>query len=232
MRKSAKSTVPPHDGGWLVLAAWPPELAHLRARLPHLPPRVRQRLTLASVGVGLVESGIATARLLDQHRPSAVLLIGTAGVYPGQSAELVPGGAAIAGCIRLLPRISSYEHAYLPAIVPTLAKSTPSLVRGLRRAAGLPCVDIACPMGITASVAGASVAAKLSGCALENLEAFAVARAAAKAKIPFAAILGIANHVGPSGQREWQRHAKSAAERACQAVLDGLTKNFTTETRS
>ncbi len=230
MSKATTCTAETTPGCWLVLSAWPPELAHLQASLSPLPRHARQRLTLASVGVGLVESGIAAARLIDRHQPSAVLLLGTAGVYPGQSAGLVLDSAAIAGRIRLLPRISSGEHAYLPAIVPTEAKSTPALVRGLRNAAGLPCVDVACPLGITATAAAAKVAAKLSGCALENLEAFAVARAAVVAKIPFAAILGIANHVGPGGHHEWQRHAKSAAQRACQAVLAALEKGFTTDT--
>lgn len=188
----------------------------------HLPKRVQERATLACVGVGLVEAAIATARLIDKHHPSAVLLVGTAGVYPRQPAELELDMAAIAGRIRLLPQILPGKHAYLPAVVPTEARSTPALVRALRKAAELPTADVACPLGITATAAAASAAAKLSGCVLENLEAFAVARAAALAKVPFAAILGIANHVGPSGHREWERHAKSAAQSACQAVCAAL----------
>ena len=223
MSKATTHTAATNLGGWLVLAAWPPELAHLRASLPDLPERVQQRVTLACVGVGLVEAGIATARLIDRHQPSAVLLVGTAGVYPGQPAKFALGSAAVAVRIRLLPQILPGKHAYLPAVVPTEARSTPALVRALRKvAAELPTADVACPLGITATAAAASSAAKLSGCALENLEAFAVARAAALAKLPFAAILGIANHVGPSGHREWEGHAKSAAQSACQAVLVAL----------
>lgn len=214
------------DGSWLVLAAWSPELAHLRARLPDLPAHMRRRVTLATVGVGLVEASIATARLLDEHQPNAVLLIGSAGVYPGQAAELVLTSAAIAERIRLLPQILPGKHAFLPAIVPTEAKSSPALARVLHKATGLPSVDVACPLGITATAKAAASAAKLSGCALENLEAFAVARAAAVAKVPFAAILGIANHVGPGGHGEWERHAKAAAESACRGGLVAMESVF------
>jgi purine-nucleoside phosphorylase len=207
---------------WLVLAAWPPELAHLRASLPRLPASVRQRVVLGCVGVGMIEAGVAAERLIDEHQPSAVLLVGTAGVYPGQSTELALDGVAIAGRIRLLPQILPGNHAYLPAIVPTEARSTPALATALRKATDLPCADVACPLGITATARAARSAAELSGCALENLEAFAVARAAAAAKVPFAAILGIANHVGPSGHRQWESHAKQAAKNACQAVVEAL----------
>ena len=210
------------DGPWLVLAAWPPELAHLHTRLLDFPAHMRRRVTLATVGVGLVEAGIATARLLDAHQPSTVVLVGTAGVYPGQAANLVLASAAIAGRIRLLPQILPGKHAFLPAIVPTEAKASPALVRTLRKNTGLPSADVACPLGITATTKAATTAAELSGCALENLEAFAVARAAAVAKVPFAAILGIANHVGPKGHGEWKNHAKAAAESACQGVLESL----------
>ena len=217
------------NGPWLVLAAWPPELAFLRKRLADLPARMRQRMTLATVGVGLVEAGIASARILDKHQPCAVLLVGTAGVYPGQAAGLPLERAVIAGRIRLLPQILPGQHAFLPAIVPAQARSTPALARTLRKATGLPSADVACPLGITATTKSATTAAELSGCALENLEAFAVARAAAVAKLPFAAILGIANHVGPRGHREWERHAKAAAQSACQGVLAALKEIFTTE---
>jgi nucleoside phosphorylase len=215
-----------NDGRWLVLAAWPPELAYLDASLPELPTRVQQRIVLASVGVGMVEAGIATTQLLARNQPDFVLLVGTAGVYPGQTLAL--DQAAIAQRVRLLPQILPGKHAYLPAIVPTEVRSSPTLVRALRKAAHLPCADVACPLGITATKRAAIAGSKLSGCALENLEAFAVARAAAVAKIPFAAVLGIANHVGPNGHREWKQHAKAAAESACRAVIAGL-RSLTTE---
>jgi nucleoside phosphorylase len=212
------------DGRWLVVCAWRPEMAHLRARLPDLPAHVRRRVILATIGVGLVEAAIATAHLLAKHRPDAVLLVGTAGVYPGNHPGLALGNAAGVRRIRLLPPILAGRHAFLPAIVATESRASPALASALCLATGLPRGDVACPLAITASAKAAAAAAKLSGCALENLEAFAVARAAATAGVPFAAILGIANHVGPAGHREWKEHARAAAAVACQAVLEFLAK--------
>ena len=207
------------DGRWLVVSAWRPELAHLRARLLDLPARVRRRVILSTIGVGLVEAAIATTHLLVKHRPDAVLLVGTAGVYPGHRPALALGNAAVARRIRLLPPILAGGHAFLPARVATESRASPALARTLCLATGLPRGDIACPLAITASAKAGTAAAQLSGCALENLEAFAVARAAATAGIPFAAILGIANHVGPAGHREWKANARAAAAAACDALL-------------
>ena len=219
MRKAGSHLSETNEGRWLILAAWPPELARLRAGLPKLPARVRRKMTLAAVGVGLVEAGIGATRLLIEQRPTAVLLVGSAGVYPGFGQEFPPAGAAVVDKIRLLPEILPGKHAILPAIVPAEAKSSPPLVRALCKASGLPRSAVACPLAITASTRAAAAAAKLSGCALENLEAFAVARAAAAAGVPFAAVLGIANHVGPQGHREWKLNAARAAAAACDAVL-------------
>jgi nucleoside phosphorylase len=179
---------------------------------------------LKSVGVGLVEASIGASRLIAEHSPDAILLVGTAGVYPEFSAELALGTAVVADKIALLPEVLPGRHAFLPAILPSSEKSSRALVHALRKFTALPCADIACPLGITATTKAAAAAGKLSGCALENLEAFAVARAAAVAKIPFAAVLGIANHVGPAGHREWKKHAKKAAAAACRAILALLEK--------
>jgi nucleoside phosphorylase len=211
-----------HADGWLVVAAFAPELAFLEAALPQLPARIRRRLRLATLGVGLVEAGIGASRLLAEARPRAIVLVGTAGVYPAWSSRLAVGQAVVINKTKLLPEILPGENAYLPAVIPRQERSSPTLSRALRKATGLAQADVACPLAITRSRKAAKAAATLSGCALENLEAFAVARAAARARIPFAAVLGIANCVGPDGHREWKKHAKLAAESACRAVLDTL----------
>ena len=199
---------------WLVVSAWPPELAPLRAVLPP-----RRGLTLASVGVGLVEAAANTARLLAEQRPDRLVLVGTAGVYPGHRRAFPLGAAAVVDEMILLPAILPGEHSYLPDLVPSRVRADSALVKALLRATRLPAAAVACPLAITASTRAAKTAARRSGCALENLEAFAVARAAAAAKVPFAAILGVANQVGPEGHREWQRHARQAAAAACAALL-------------
>jgi len=210
---------PPRAHRWLIVSAWPPELARLRARLRALPARVRAQVALARVGVGLVEAGVGTSNLLAKRRPAALLLVGTAGVYPGHARHLPVGAAAVVDQMSLLPEPSPSGAGLLPPAMATRRHSSLALTRALLGATGLPAVDLACPLAITVGARAAAAAAKRSGAALENLEAFAVATAAATAGVPFAAVLGIANRVGPAGHREWQRHGPSAAAAACDAVL-------------
>ena len=205
---------------WLVVAAWAPELGHLRAGLAGLPSSTRKRVTLETVGVGLVEAATGGARLLGRHAPDGVLLVVTAGCYPRHSQAFAIGSAAICRQIRLLPPVLGRQHGFLPSIIPTQERCSTALVRVLRKATVLPMADVACPLSITASKKAATAAAELSGCALENLEAFSVARAATAAGIPFAAVLGIANQVGPAAHAEWKKYGPAAAAAACQAVLD------------
>jgi nucleoside phosphorylase len=179
---------------------------------------------LRSIGVGLVEASAGAARLLELLRPRTVILVGTAGLYPGSMAGFSVGTAAVAGEIVLLPQILPGRDAYLPEIVPSRQRTTARLVRVLCKATSLPVARVANPVAITASRRAAKAAAKRSACALENLEAFAFARAAASVKIPFAVVLGVANHVGPSSHREWKKNAAAAAAAACDAVLAYIAK--------
>ncbi len=210
------------QGPWLVISAWPPELAAIRAAWPRLPRDRRRKLVLAAVGVGLVEAAIETTRLLHDRRPAGVLLVGTAGVYPGRRHELPVGSAAAIGATLLLPQAPRGLSVALPALVPDRVQASAALLRALVRATALPTAEVACPLAITTNERGARAAARLSGCDLENLEAFAVARAAAAAGVPFAGILGISNTVGPDGHRQWRRHGAAAAAAAAAAALDFL----------
>jgi futalosine hydrolase len=209
------------DGRLCIVSAWPPELAALEERLQA---RLRRRLCLGAVGVGLVEAAAGTARLLGEQRPAALLLVGTAGVYPGYQRDLPPGTVAAIDEMVLLPSALPAKDAYLPDIVPSRVRSSAALRRALCDRGHLPSADVACPLAITASAKAAAAAARVSGCALENLEAFAVARAAALAGIPFAAVLGVSNHVGPDGHRQWRANARRAAAAACESILAFLSK--------
>jgi len=73
---------------------------------------------------------------------------------------------------------------------------------------------VACPLAITRTAALARRIAA-TGAALENLEAFAVARAAAAARLPFAAVLGVSNIVGPRAHAEWRANHLAASRAAC-----------------
>lgn len=180
----------------------------------------------AVVGVGLCEAAAGAARLIERQRPRAVVLVGTAGLYPGadkdRGSALAVGKVALARSFHLASEAVAREAAYLPEPLPAQVDSTPQLLQELIAATGLSVADVACPIGITRTTALAQQLRKSTGAALENLEGFAVARAAAAAGVPFVAVLGIANIVGPEAHAQWRTHGATAAAAACSAIRTWL----------
>ncbi|MGD0838200.1 MAG: hypothetical protein ABSB49_16305 [Polyangia bacterium] len=219
-----KTTPAPPYPAWLVVSAWSPELATLRRALRSASgARVRHRLTVATIGVGLVEASVGTTRLLTQLRPQAVIMVGSAGVYPGGPAFQVGEAVAVDEAV-LLAQTLPGRHAYLPSLVPARARTTPRLTQAISKAAALAVASVANPLAITRSPQAAAFAARRSQCALENLETFALARAAKRLGVPCAVVLGIANTVGPAAHRQWRENAAGAASAACRAVLSFLDR--------
>ena len=70
------------------------------------------------VGIGLVEAALGAARAIDVHRPSEVVLLGTAGAYPGSGLEIgdvVVGGEILLGAasgdlVEGMPRKIASRH--------------------------------------------------------------------------------------------------------------------------
>jgi futalosine hydrolase len=232
-------------GPLLIVAAWAPELRALgrvfsqgKSRAPAAAGRTATgalsavRVSGAApvravVGVGLCEAAAGTARLIERHHPRAIVLVGTAGLYPGSekaAPKLAIGAVALGRTFHLASDAVARQTAYLPEPLPAQATSAPDLLQDLIAATGLPVADVACPVGITRAAPVAQLLRKTTGAALENLEAFAVARAAAAAGVPFIAILGIANDVGPEGNAQWRAHGTAAAAAACSAVRTWLAK--------
>jgi len=71
---------------WLVLAAWPPELAELRRLLMRMP--THRHVTARAAGVGLVEAAIGATAAIAKVKPDAVMFVGTAGRYPARRPDL------------------------------------------------------------------------------------------------------------------------------------------------
>ncbi len=197
----------------LVVSAWEPELAPLRRRLPARP----RGLRLEPIGVGLVEAAAGAARAIARHRPAVVLFVGTAGVYRSARRRYAIGSAVVADRLRLASLAVARGDAYLPQPLPAEARTTPAL-RDELAGADLALADVACPLGITGSRGAATRLAATSGAALENLEAFAAARACATAALPFAAVLGVTNEVGPDAHAQWKANAAAACDAAAAAV--------------
>jgi nucleoside phosphorylase len=207
--------------GTLVLSAWEPELAPLRRLL-----RTRvghdNDVALAAVGVGTVDAAVGATLAIARMNPRRVIFVGTAGVYPASARALPIGTAALAGELRLVSTAALRGDAYTPAPLVSTAETTPALRERMERTSEPPPVaTVACPVAITQTAALARRIAA-TGAALENLEAFAVARAATAARRPFAAVLGISNVVGPRAHAEWRANHQAASRAACHVVWTWL----------
>lgn len=183
----------------LVLAAVAEELGSLPGR---------------TVGVGPVVAAATAAHLLTELRPDAVVLIGTAGSYRGGPPV---GQACAARRVGLADGAATMGLGYVPRPPSPLPCDPRLLAR-----ANLPVVDVLNTGAITTDPV---LAGRLAdGWQVEHLEAFGVAAACAAARVPFVALLGIANQVGPDAHAQWLTHrnaAQDAAREAAAALIGG-----------
>ena len=201
----------------LILAAWAPELAVLRRFFRGAGRDFRGWVELGVVGVGLVEAAAGAAEAIARHNPRFVILVGTAGVF---RAGKLTGAVAVSEM-----RIGFLEPANaaeMPAPMPQSALPSGRLTASIARAGRLSKATVACPLAVTRGAAHARRMKVVTDTDLENLESFAVARAALRARVPFAAVLGVANTVGPQGFGQWRDNGAAAAAQACLAVATWL----------
>ncbi len=98
---------------WLVLAAWPPELAELRRLIKRRRPAT-VTLVARAAGVGLVEAAIGATAAIAEVSPDAVMFIGTAGIYSGRRPDLALAGVVAARRLVLSADGVATGDAYLP----------------------------------------------------------------------------------------------------------------------
>jgi purine-nucleoside phosphorylase len=181
----------------------------------------RGQLTLATVGVGGVDAAIGAAQAIALARPKRVVFVGTAGAYRRGQATPPIGSAVIADRVCLVSTAVVRRDGYLPAPMVTEAMTSPILAAALGAVAPdlVPSGTVACPLAITRTAMLGRLIAQATGATLENLEAFAVIRAATMAGIEAtAAVLGVANRVGPRAHPEWQANHLAASRAACKIV--------------
>jgi nucleoside phosphorylase len=167
-----------------------------------------------ALGVGPVVSAARMARVLAVDRPDAVVFIGTAGAYVGGPAV---GGAVQARRFGLADGAAAMGLGYTPR--------PPAPVRADLRV--LP--DVALPLADVLTVGAVStdplLASRLSDdWQVEHLETFGAAWACQDAGVPFTAVLGIANRVGPDAHVEWLTHRVAAQDAAREAVRAALER--------
>ncbi len=163
------------------------------------------------LGMGAVGAGVRSASLLAERRPEHVVLVGTCGAYAGGP----PLGTAVASRrLGLSWGVAALGLGYVP-LAPSPLQADPDLL-GALEAGGCAPVDVLTVGAITTDRA---LAARLGdGWGVEHLEAFAVATACQQAGVPFVAVLGVANEVGPKAHQQWLTHRDKALQVAQQAA--------------
>jgi len=197
----------------------------VRGRQSQPAPHATSKQVVARVaGIGLVEAAIGATAAIAEVKPDAVMFVGTAGSYPGRRPDLALAGVVAARRLVLSSDGVATGDAYFPPALPATQETTVAL-RRIAAAAGLLMADVACPLAITSRPVPVGRGSQSPACDVENLEAFAVARAAVAGRLPFAAILGISNAVGPSAHAAWKRNATRAAAAACRAALEVIERS-------
>lgn len=175
----------------LLLSAFAPELGPLAGAPP-------AGWETATVGVGAVTAAAATARLLFERQPEAVVFLGTCGRYDERLAvfECLWASEAIATSLEEVR-----GGAYRPGI--ERARWVATLEGPLPRHA------VAVPPAITSTQEGA---ASLSAVApVEHLELTGVFAACHLAGVPCGGALVVVNDVGPQAQAQWStNHAEGS----------------------
>jgi nucleoside phosphorylase len=158
-----------------------------------------------TVGIGPVAAAARTAAILAERRPDGVVLIGTCGSYRGGPAI---HAAIVADRVGLAFGVAAMGLGYVPR-APAPIACAPALTDRLDapRASVLTCGAVTTDPVLAERLA--------DGWQCEHLEAFGVAHACQAAGVPFAAVLGVANAVGPDAHVEWlaNREAAQAAAR-------------------
>jgi nucleoside phosphorylase len=204
----------------LILAAFAPEIAALRKLFgERLRGQVAElEVVCAVVGVGLPNASAATTAQVIEHRPRAVVLIGTAGVYPPHVHAI--GEGVVIDRVLLVDPVEIEARAAIPAPMARSIDCHPDIASSL--ASGGPTAALSNPLSVTTDDGLARLLAAADGGALESLEAFGVANACALQGVSFGCVVGVSNRVGKNGRAEWRANHESAARAACEIVIRWL----------
>ena len=163
------------------------------------------------VGVGPIVAATRTATLLVERQPRHVVLIGTGGAYPN-GPDI--GSAIAASQVGMSYGVAAMGLGYIPR-APGYVECSEELLNQI----DLPRHNVLTANAVTTDPV---LAERLSdGWTVEHLEAFGVAWACQMAGVPFTAVLGIANKVGPDAHTEWLTH-RDDAQKAAQKGIEQL----------
>jgi nucleoside phosphorylase len=200
----------------VVVAAFAPELAPLSRFLSRdLSGHFGDvRVTAQEVGIGLVAAALGATAVLHDLRPVAVVLVGTCGAYASRVSNLAIGDVVLGRRVVLAGPSFASGASQFPAPMATSLELDGPLSEAL--CDGRPCASatIATTLGVTVDDESAMKTSAASGAQVEHLESFSVAAACARARVPLAVALSVANLVGSGAREQWRAHHHEASEKA------------------
>lgn len=197
----------------LCVSAFEPELTRFRELAPSW-------IATAPAGIGLVDAAIGTAELLARHSPAEVVFLGTCGTA---RSDLAIGDVIVASSVSLFAGPGSELVGESDIVVPMEGSLRDALV-----AAGATPATVATTVGITVTNDLATHVAATGD--VEHLEAYAFVRACARAYVPCAVVLGVANVVGAKGRAEWRANHAKASAHAAETLVEALRLSRTSTT--
>ncbi len=184
----------------LICAAFPPEIRDIEGR-------VTGDVVTATLGVGLVSASSRISQLLERHGISRILFTGTCGI-------LGPSPVSIGDVVRAKTIYSGDGETFNGANhIPDAMPTTVAPTQFLTPQKFIQECDVLSPLSITLSKDGMdALRSRFPDGIAENLECFAVAWNAHQRRIPFEAILGVSNRIGPEGHTEWLEHHERVSQ--------------------
>lgn len=198
----------------LCVSAFEPELTRFRELAP-------RRIAMEPIGIGLVDAAIRTAELLLRHSPAEAIFLGTCG---SARADLTIGDVVFATSVSLFAGPGADLVGEGEIAVPMEGGLREALV-----AAGATPATVVNTLGVTTTN---DLATHVAACGdIEHLEAYAFVRACARAYVPCAVVLGIANEVGARGRQQWRANHVTASAHAAQTLAEAIaiSRKSTTE---
>jgi nucleoside phosphorylase len=206
----------------LILAAHGPEFVGLRPHIGEQLAGVVRGLNVVAktIGVGMAVSGAGAANRIHQLNPSAVVLLGSCGIYPS-NVEYRPLDIVVPARCQLFDSAVAAGKAEFPEPMQTVLDPHALLSAGLAAAAGPRAkrANVATTLAIHVDDAIARAVQPATGIDAENLELFPVALACLAASLPFAAVLGVTNMVGSAGRTDWRQYQRDAAVVAAEVII-------------
>ena len=228
--------VEPLAGGFTaadeITAALPPGWRARRGSLEGVP------TVAVATGIGKVNAATLTALAVTALKPSALLLVGIGGAYPGAGLETGEAAFALSEThidtgvghgstwqglesigFPLIPAVGSRSAALYNQL--PLAPGSKALAAQL----GVKAVPFATSEAVTADAATASLLRSLHGVAVESMEGAAVAQVAAALQAPLYQVRGVSNLVGDRDKKNWRiSDAVAASCRTARAAVPLLTE--------